>query len=114
MTTEAYNDIRVYLLVALAAIMGALGLWLLVRGAKERPLWRPIPGRIVLGTFLVLYAANDIDRAQARFRHIGSTALADAESVSLVVAAVLCGIWTIVRFWRGDMEHHDPARGRAP
>jgi len=109
MSYENYRDLNGALNLVCAFAMFAMGGWLLWRGGHERPWWRPIPGRIVVGLAIVVYALARIEEGFWRViatdgpGQVGKR-VNDWNTVILLAAAAVLFGWSVVRFLRNDLE----------
>lgn len=109
MTYETMRDLNGALNLICAVALLAMGGWLLWRGGHERPYWKPIPGRLVIGAAIVVYATARLEEAIWRIIATdgpGQVGLRinDWNTVVLLFAAVLLFGWSFLRFLRNDLE----------
>ena len=83
-----------------------MAIWLIVRGSQED--WgRRVPGRVVLGIFLVFSCYREWDTTYSLIRY-GRTSAAtvantDAWSVLPLMIGAVFGIWAAYRFFRNTV-----------
>ena len=114
MSYETMRDINGWLNLICAAIVMLMGLWLIWRGGHERPWWKPIPGRLVIGAAIIVYALARLEEGFWRVlsgtgpgqvgRHVN-----DWNTIFLLSLSTLLFLWSFVRFLRNDLEVHEPA-----
>lgn len=93
-----------------------MALWIISRGLREPGTfsrWRSdsgvmVPGRVILGIFLLFATFREWDIAYNRLVHkdnaVGlSAAVTDWNSVVPVAVGVLFGLWATIRFIRNDV-----------
>lgn len=109
MTYETMRQINGSLNLLCAFGLAIMAGWLLWRGGHEKPHWKPIPGRIVVGAFLMTYAAVRIEEGFWRifggggFGSVGRR-VNEPWTLALLAAATLLCAWSFVRFLRNDLE----------
>lgn len=104
----------------LKAMMGGLygglyiimAVWLIIRGSREN--WgRRVPGRVVLGVFLIFSCYREWDTVYVLLRY-GRTSQAtiantDVASVLPLVIGGVFGIWAAYRFFRNTVGSDAPS-----
>jgi hypothetical protein len=109
MSYETYRDLNGALSLVCALTLLAMGVWLLWRGGHERPWWRPVPGRLVIGATIVVYAVARIEEASWRLvatdgpGQVGRR-INDGNTVAMLAASVVLFVWSLVRVIRNDLE----------
>ena len=109
MSYETYRTINGTLNLVAALAVLSMGLWLLFRGAHERPWWRPIPGRLVIGAAIVVHALVLIEEGFWRVVVDGGPGqvgrrINDWNTVALLAVSVVLFVWSFVRVIRNDLE----------
>ena len=114
--------VRNICILGLMVVNLIIGFQLIRVGLKARPffLWRGwdrryephISGRLVLGMFFLLIAFREFDIVFNRWRYPGSLRVlqetTDLDSVlPLVVGVYVFGVWSAIRFVRGDIGDRD-------
>lgn len=112
MSYETYRTLNGLLNLICAGGLLTMAVWLLWRGGHERPYWRPIPGRIVVGAFLFTYGVARVEEGFWRVivsgpvGQVGQRVNEPWTITLLAVACVLCG-WSFLRFLRNDLDVSD-------
>lgn len=123
------STIRATAVAGLGTINLILGVWLIWIGLNDKPffIWRGwsrvsdahIPGRIVLGIYFLFYVFREWDVAVNRIKYGGGGKSADAVNdwnsvVPVVIGVAVFGIWSVIRFARGDIGDRSKTRGMIP
>ena len=112
MSYEVMRDINGWLNLICAMIVMLMGLWLIWRGGHERPWWKPIPGRLVIGTTIIVYAIARVEEGFWRVlsgtgpgqvgRHVN-----DWNTIALLTLSTVLFLWSLIRFLHNDLEVHE-------
>ena len=115
-------NVRSLCLIGLMVVNLIIGFQLIRVGLRAKPFfvwhgwsrrWEPhISGRLVLGTFFLMIAYREFDIVFNRYRYPGSLRVlqetTDLDSVlPLVVGVYIFGVWSAIRFIRGDIGDRD-------
>lgn len=107
-----YRDMNGAGNLVIFAVMLIFAIWLLWRGGHEKPWWRPIPGRLVIGAFFLSYSLLRLEEAFYRLSanetpgYVGSK-INDLNTVIGIWVTAYLGVWSVIRFIRNDLEAND-------
>lgn len=102
-------------------LLMVLGIWLIIRGLRERPIARKrrffIPilrGRIVLGLFLIFAAFPHVDFGLNRLLIDDADRRVEANNdwntIIPIVFGLIFAVWSFVRFWNNDINDRPDER----
>lgn len=111
---EHLKTVKAIVIALYGALYLIMAIWLIARGSQED--WgRRVPGRVVLGTFLLFSCYREWDTTIVLLRY-GRTAQAtqantDAWSVVPPMIGAIFGVWAAYRFFRNTVGSSESVTG---